>query len=61
VIEQGNIAQASRVNGIAASAISQCIFDLEDQNGVPLIHRLRDGIEPYSGGRISQGELDCHW
>src|SRR5207237_4738727 len=44
VIEHGNIAQASRVNGIAASAISKRISDLEDQIGVALIHRLRDGI-----------------
>jgi DNA-binding transcriptional LysR family regulator len=50
VIEQRNIAQASRVNGIAASAISKRISDLEDQIGVPLIHRLRDGIEPTAAG-----------
>lgn len=50
VIEQGNIAQASRINGIAASAISKRISDLEDQIGVPLIHRLRDGIEPTAAG-----------
>ena len=51
VVEHGNIAQASRVNGIAASAISKRISDLEDQIGVPLIRRLRDGIEPTAAGQ----------
>jgi DNA-binding transcriptional LysR family regulator len=51
VVEHGNIAQASRVNGIAASAISKRISDLEDQIGVRLIHRLRDGIEPTAAGQ----------
>ena len=51
VVEQGNIAQASRINGIAASAISKRISDLEDQIGVPLIHRLRDGVEPTAAGQ----------
>ena len=52
VIEHGNIAQASRVNGIAASAISKRISDLEDQIGVALIHRLRDGIRPTAAGQV---------
>lgn len=52
VIEHGNIAQASRVNGIAASAISKRISDLEDQLGVALIHRLRDGIKPTAAGQV---------
>jgi DNA-binding transcriptional LysR family regulator len=52
VIEHGNIAQASRVNGIAASAISKRISDLEDQMGVALIHRLRDGIKPTAAGQV---------
>lgn len=52
VIEHGNIAQASRVNGIAASAISKRISDLEDQIGVALIHRLRDGIKPTAAGQV---------
>jgi DNA-binding transcriptional LysR family regulator len=51
VVEHGNIAQAARVNGIAASAISKRISDLEDQIGVPLIRRLRDGIEPTAAGQ----------
>ena len=52
VIEHGNIAQASRVNGIAASAISKRISDLEDQMGVALIHRQRDGIKPTAAGQV---------
>lgn len=52
VIEHGNIAQASRMNGIAASAISKRISDLEDQLGVGLIHRLRDGIKPTAAGQV---------
>ena len=51
VVDQGNIAQASRVCGISASAISKRISDLEDRVGVALIERLRDGIEPTDAGR----------
>ena len=50
VVELGNIAQASRVNHIAASAISKRISDLEDRVGAPLIYRLRDGVVPTDAG-----------
>jgi DNA-binding transcriptional LysR family regulator len=52
VVEHGNIAQASRINNIAASAISKRISNLEDSLGVPLIHRLRDGVKPTSAGEV---------
>jgi len=50
VAENGNIAQAARVNNIAASAISKRISDLEERLGVPLIRRLRDGVEATDAG-----------
>lgn len=52
VVEHGNIAQASRAAGIAASAISKRIADLEDQMGVTLLVRLRDGIKPTQAGQV---------
>ena len=50
VVEQGNIAQASRINHIAASAISKRISDLEARVGVNLLYRLRGGVEPTEAG-----------
>lgn len=50
VVEQGNIAQASRINHIAASAISKRISDLEGRVGVNLLYRLRGGVEPTEAG-----------
>src|SRR5882757_3395750 len=52
VVEHGNIAQAARVNNIAASAISKRISDLEERLGAPLIRRLRDGVEPTEAGQV---------
>ena len=51
VVEQGNIAQASRINHIAASAISKRISDHEGRAGVNLLYRLRGGVEPTEAGR----------
>lgn len=50
VVEQANIAQASRVNNIAASAVSKRISDLEARTGVALLYRLKDGVEPTPAG-----------
>ena len=50
VVDLSSIAHASRVNNIAASAISKRISDLEDRIGVPLIHRLRDGVDATDAG-----------
>lgn len=50
VVEQANISKASRVNNIAASAISKRISDLEGRIGVALLHRLKDGVEPTPAG-----------
>ena len=50
VVEQGNIAEASRINHIAASAISKRISDLEGRAGVNLLYRLRGGVEPTEAG-----------
>jgi DNA-binding transcriptional LysR family regulator len=50
VVEQANIAQASRINNIAASAVSKRISDLEARVGVSLLYRLKDGIEPTPAG-----------
>lgn len=52
VVDHGNIAQASRAAGIAASAISKRIADLEDSMGVTLLLRLRDGIKPTEAGQV---------
>lgn len=52
VVEHGNIAQASRAVGTAASAISKRIADLEDQMGATLLLRLRDGIKPTEAGQV---------
>ncbi|PKF81607.1 LysR family transcriptional regulator [Vibrio sp. vnigr-6D03] len=51
VAEQGNIAEASRINHIAASAISKRISDLEARVGVNLLYRLRGGVEPTQAGK----------
>ena len=51
VVEHRNIAQASRINHIAASAISKRISDLDGRAGVNLLYRLRDGVEPTEAGR----------
>ncbi len=51
VVASGNIARAARANHIAASAVSKRISDLEDRIGVPLLYRLRDGVEPTDAGR----------
>lgn len=50
VVEQANIAQASRINNIAASAVSKRISDLEARIGVSLLYRMKDGIEPTPAG-----------
>ena len=50
VVEQGNIAQASRINHIAASAISKRVSDLEARVGVNLLYRLRGGVEATEAG-----------
>jgi DNA-binding transcriptional LysR family regulator len=52
VIACGNIAKAARANHIAPSAISKRISDLEDRIGVPLLRRLRDGVEPTDAGQV---------
>lgn len=52
VVEQGNIAAASRINNIAASAVSKRISDLEALLGVKLLYRLKDGVEPTPGGLV---------
>ncbi|MEH3118857.1 MAG: LysR substrate-binding domain-containing protein [Methylorubrum populi] len=51
VVEHRNIAQASRLNNIAASAVSKRISDLEARIGAPLLHRLREGVEPTAAGQ----------
>jgi DNA-binding transcriptional LysR family regulator len=51
VVELANIAQASRINNIAASAVSKRISDLEARLGITLLYRLKDGVEPTSAGR----------
>ncbi len=50
VVEHRNIAQAGRHNNIAASAISKRISELEARTGVPLLYRLREGVEPTPAG-----------
>ncbi|WP_165435283.1 LysR family transcriptional regulator [Bradyrhizobium sp. Leo121] len=50
VVEHRNIAQASRANNIAASAVSKRVADLEARFGVALLYRLRDGIEVTPAG-----------
>lgn len=52
VIECGNIAQAARINNIAASAISKRISDLEYRLRTPLIYRHRDGVSPTNAGKV---------
>lgn len=50
VAEHANIAKASRLNNIAASAVSKRISDLEATLGVKLLYRLKDGVELTSAG-----------
>lgn len=50
VVEQANIAQAARVNAIAASAVSKRISDLEARIGINLLYRTKDGVEPTPAG-----------
>ena len=50
VVEYRNIAQASKANNIAASAVSKRIADLETRFGVALLYRLREGIETTPAG-----------
>lgn len=50
VVELRNIARASRENNIAASAVSKRISDLELRVGVPLLYRLKDGVDPTPAG-----------
>jgi DNA-binding transcriptional LysR family regulator len=38
VVEYANIAQASRINNIAASAVSKRISDLESRVGISLLY-----------------------
>jgi DNA-binding transcriptional LysR family regulator len=52
VVEHANIAAASRINNIAASAVSKRISDLEALLGVKLLYRLKDGVEPTPGGIV---------
>jgi len=51
VVEHRNIAQASRANNIAASAVSKRMSDLEARFGVSLFYRLRDGVEATPAGQ----------
>ncbi|SFM15736.1 LysR family transcriptional regulator [Methylobacterium pseudosasicola] len=50
VVEHRNIAQASRLHNIAASAVSKRISDLEARTGTALLYRLREGVEPTPAG-----------
>jgi DNA-binding transcriptional LysR family regulator len=50
VVELRNIARASRINNIAASAVSKRISDLEGRAGVNLLYRLKEGVEPTPAG-----------
>lgn len=51
VVEHRNIAQASRANNIAASAVSKRMSDLEARFGVSLFYRQRDGVEATPAGQ----------
>ncbi|CAL8973577.1 HTH-type transcriptional regulator GltC [Rhodoplanes serenus] len=51
VVEHRNIAQASRANNIAPSAVSKRISDIEARVGVSLLYRLREGVEPTPAGQ----------
>lgn len=51
-IEQESIAEAARQECIAASAVSKRIAQLEDEIGMPLLHRHRRGVEPTSAGLV---------
>jgi DNA-binding transcriptional LysR family regulator len=50
VVENCNIAQASRVNNIAASAVSKRISDLESRFGISLLYRMKEGVQPTPAG-----------
>lgn len=51
-IEQESIADAARLEGIAASAVSKRIQLLEADIGLPLLRRHRRGVEPTSAGLV---------
>jgi DNA-binding transcriptional LysR family regulator len=51
VVEHRNIAQASRANNIAASAVSKRMSDLEARFNVSLFYRQRDGVEATPAGQ----------
>ena len=50
VVECANIAQASRINNIAASAVSKRISDLESRVGISLLYRMKEGVQPTPAG-----------
>lgn len=51
VVEQRNIARASRANNIAQSAVSKRISDLEARLGARLLERSKEGVRPTSAGQ----------
>ncbi len=50
VVEARSITRAAEADGIAASAVSKRIAELEHAVGVPLLHRSRLGVEPTDAG-----------
>src|SRR6185437_6607768 len=52
VIEHQSIAEAARVEGIAASAVSKRVQQLEQDVGMPLLTRHRRGVEPTNAGLV---------
>ena len=52
VVEQDSIAAAAAHGGIAASALSKRIKNLEEEIGAPLLVRHRRGVSPTSAGMI---------
>ena len=52
VVEHQSIAEAARVEGIAASAVSKRIQQLEQEIGMPLLRRHRRGVEPTNAGLV---------